>query len=70
MAHIYSYQGIRPVIDPSAYVHPAATIIGDVHIGPDVYIAPSASLRGDYGRIIVESCSYFLVLWFLFFYAF
>jgi carbonic anhydrase/acetyltransferase-like protein (isoleucine patch superfamily) len=54
MAHIYSFQGIRPVIDPSAYVHPAATIIGDVQIGADVYIAPNASLRGDYGRIIVE----------------
>jgi phenylacetic acid degradation protein len=54
MAHIYSFQGIRPVIDPSAYIHPAATLIGDVQIGPGVYVAPSASLRGDYGRIIVE----------------
>jgi len=54
MAHIYSFQGIRPVIDPTAYVHPAASVIGDVHIGPGVYIAPGASLRGDYGRIVVE----------------
>lgn len=55
MAHIYSFQGIVPVIDPSAEVHPAASIIGDVIIGAGVYIAPGASLRGDFGRIIVEA---------------
>ncbi|MHA1538667.1 MAG: phenylacetic acid degradation protein PaaY [Alphaproteobacteria bacterium] len=55
MAHIYSFDGIVPVIDPSAVVHPAANIIGDVVIGAGVYIAPGASLRGDFGRIIVEA---------------
>ena len=53
MAHIYSYDGVIPVIDPTAFVHPAAVIIGDVIIGPGVYVAPCASLRGDLGRIIV-----------------
>ncbi len=55
MAHIYSFQGMVPVIDPSAVVHPAASIIGDVTIGAGVYVAPGASLRGDFGRIIVEA---------------
>ncbi len=54
MAHIYSFAGIVPVIDPSAVVHPAASLIGDVIIGAGVFIAPGASLRGDFGRIVVE----------------
>lgn len=55
MAHIYEHDGIRPVIDETAYVHPEAVIIGDVIIGAGVYIAPLASLRGDMGRLIVEA---------------
>ncbi len=55
MAHIYSFQGIVPAIDPSAVVHPAACIIGDVIIGAGVFVAPGASLRGDFGRIVVEA---------------
>lgn len=53
MAQIYSYDGVIPVIDPSAFVHPSAVIIGDVIIGPGVYVAPCASLRGDLGRIVI-----------------
>lgn len=53
MAQIYSYDGVIPAIDPSAFVHPSAVVIGDVIIGPGVYVAPCASLRGDLGRIIV-----------------
>jgi phenylacetic acid degradation protein len=41
------------VVDPAAFVHPDATLIGDVFVGPDTYIAPFASLRGDFGRIVV-----------------
>jgi phenylacetic acid degradation protein len=50
----YSFQGLTPVVDPSSYVHPLACLIGDVHVGPDCYIAPFASLRGDFGRIVIE----------------
>lgn len=50
----YSFQGLTPVVDPSAYVHPLACLIGDVHVGPECYIAPFASLRGDFGRIVIE----------------
>lgn len=39
---------------PSAYVHPSAVLIGDVFVGPGVYVGPLASLRGDFGRIVVE----------------
>ena len=50
---IYEIDGIRPVVHPSSYVHPEAVLIGDVQIGPDCYIAPLASLRGDFGRVLI-----------------
>jgi phenylacetic acid degradation protein len=53
----YEIDGIRPVVDPSAYVHPTAILIGDVIVGPRCYVGPAASLRGDYGRIVLEAGS-------------
>ena len=50
----YSIDGLVPVIDPSAYVHPTAVLIGDVIVGPGCYVGPCASLRGDFGRIVLE----------------
>lgn len=49
----YSFDGVVPVVDPTAFVHETASLIGDVIIGPGCYIGPFASLRGDFGRIIV-----------------
>jgi phenylacetic acid degradation protein len=51
MAQIYSFEGVSPVVDTSAYVHPQAVLIGDVWIGPRCYVGPGAVLRGDFGRI-------------------
>ena len=51
----YEIDGIKPVVDPTSYVHPEAVVIGDVIIGPNCYIAPFAALRGDFGRIVLES---------------
>jgi len=51
---IYSLEGITPVVHPQAQVHETAVLIGDVIIGAGCYIGPNASLRGDFGRIIVE----------------
>ena len=53
MTEVYAIDGVIPVVDPSAFVHPTAVLIGDVIVGPDCYIGPSASLRGDFGQIIV-----------------
>ncbi|MDZ4022022.1 phenylacetic acid degradation protein PaaY [Pseudomonas sichuanensis] len=50
----YRLDGLTPVVHPSAYVHPSAVLIGDVIIGPDCYVGPLASLRGDFGRIVLE----------------
>jgi phenylacetic acid degradation protein len=51
---IYSFKGFIPVIDKSAFIHPQATITGNVIIGKDCYIGPGAALRGDWGGIILE----------------
>lgn len=52
---VYSINGVTPVVDPSAYVHPSAVLIGDVVVGAGCYIGPCASLRGDFGRIDVRA---------------
>jgi phenylacetic acid degradation protein len=51
----YEYEGLRPVVDPTAFVHPTAVLIGDVVVGPGCLIAPGASLRGDIGRIVLHA---------------
>jgi phenylacetic acid degradation protein len=51
----YAIEGVVPVIDPSAHVHPSAVLIGDVIVGPGCYVGPCASLRGDFGRIRLEA---------------
>ena len=42
-----------PSIDPTAFVHPDAVVIGQVTIGPESTVWPGAVLRGDYGEIYV-----------------
>ena len=54
---IYEFDGIVPVVDPQAYVHPTAVIIGDVIVGPRCYIGANAVLRGDFGRLVLEAGS-------------
>jgi carbonic anhydrase/acetyltransferase-like protein (isoleucine patch superfamily) len=50
---VYEYEGLAPIIDPEAYVHPDAVVIGQVTIGPESTIWPTAVLRGDYGVITI-----------------
>lgn len=54
MVKVYEIDGVRPVVHPTSYVHPTAVLIGDVIVGPRCYIGPLASLRGDFGRLILE----------------
>ena len=54
MANIFEFEGMRPVIHPSAFIHPNATVTGNVIIGKDVYIGPGAAIRGDWGEIIIS----------------
>jgi len=48
---VWSINGVTPVVDLTAFVHPSAVLIGDVIIGAGCYVGPSACLRGDFGRL-------------------
>lgn len=54
MANIFEFNGYRPVIHKTAFIHPNATVTGNVTIGRDVYVGPGAAIRGDWGEIIIE----------------
>lgn len=64
MGNIFAFEEFIPVIHPSAFIHPQATVIGNVVIGRDVYVGPGAAIRGDWGGIeigdgcnVQESCT-------------
>lgn len=57
MNGIYEFEGLIPVVDSDAYVHPTAVLIGDVIVGPRCYVGPNAVLRGDFGRLVLEEGS-------------
>ncbi len=50
---LYALGDLVPQIDPEAFVHPDAVIIGDVTVGALASIWPCAVLRGDSNRIVV-----------------
>ena len=54
---IYEFEGKRPRIDPTAFVYPEATVIGDVVIGKQCYVGPGARLRGDWGAMVIGAYS-------------
>src|ERR1035437_4846537 len=51
---IYSFQGYKPVIHKISFVHPLASVTGNVIIGKNVFIGSGAAIRGDWGQIIIE----------------
>ncbi|MCH2138279.1 MAG: transferase hexapeptide repeat family protein [Phycisphaerales bacterium] len=53
----YTWEGITPVVDPTAFVHADAVLIGDVIIGPGCLVGPCAVLRGDIGRLELKAGS-------------
>ena len=57
MPIVYAIDGIVPVVDPSAFIHPMASLIGDVVVGANCYVGPGASLRGDMGQIVLKAMS-------------
>lgn len=55
---IYRFEQWVPVVHPSAFIHPLATVTGRVVIGKDVYVGPGAAIRGDWGGIeIMDGCN-------------
>jgi len=51
---IYAFEEYVPVVHERAFVHPNATVTGNVTIGRDVYIGPGAAVRGDWGGVVIE----------------
>ena len=54
MSNVFAFEEFIPVIHESAFVHPNATVTGNVIIGRDVYVGPGAAIRGDWGGIVIE----------------
>ena len=50
---LYALDDLEPTIDPTAWVHPEAVVIGNVTIGPESTIWPTVVLRGDHGTITI-----------------
>jgi phenylacetic acid degradation protein/carnitine operon protein CaiE len=51
---IYAFNGFTPVVKASSFIHPKASVTGNVIIGENVYVGPGAAIRGDWGQIIIE----------------
>ena len=54
MGNVFAFDDFIPVIHETAFVHPNATVTGNVVIGRDVYVGPGAAIRGDWGGIVIE----------------
>lgn len=54
MPNVFAFEGFIPVVHESAFIHPNATVTGNVVIGRDVYVGPGAAIRGDWGGVVVE----------------
>ena len=54
MPNVFAFEGFIPVIHESAFIHPNATVTGNVVIGRDVYVGPGAAIRGDWGGVVIE----------------
>jgi len=54
---LYEFEGKRPVISATCFIHPQASIIGNVEINNLCYIGAGAVIRGDYGKIVVGAGS-------------
>jgi len=54
MVRVYAIDGVVPYVHPESYVHPTASLVGDVIVEAGCYIGPGASLRGDFGRLVMR----------------
>jgi carbonic anhydrase/acetyltransferase-like protein (isoleucine patch superfamily) len=50
---LYEFDGKRPRVPDDSFVHPQASLIGDIEIGHECMIAPGVSIRADFGSVII-----------------
>lgn len=53
----YEFEGKKPQLKSSSFVHPDSVLIGDVRVGEKCFIGAGAVLRGDYGSIVIGNGS-------------
>ena len=51
------HHGVTPTLGPGAWVHPRATVIGEVALGADASVWPGAVIRGDVNSIAIGEAS-------------
>ena len=54
---VYAFEDRMPSIGKDTYIHPTASVIGDVFIGDGCWIGPGACIRGDYGAVVIGDCT-------------
>jgi phenylacetic acid degradation protein len=54
MVRVFAIDGVVPYVHPEAYIHATASLIGDVIVEAGCYVGPGASLRGDFGRLVMR----------------
>lgn len=54
---IARYRDVHPQLAPGAWVHPRATVIGEVSLGADASVWPGAVIRGDVNSIAIGGAS-------------
>ena len=65
---IYEFNGYKPIIHESAFVHELSAVTGNVIIGEKVYIGPGVAIRGDWGEINIRmDATYRKIVSFMFF---
>jgi phenylacetic acid degradation protein len=50
---LYEFEGKKPQIPSDSFVHPNASLIGDVRLGHECLVAPGVSIRADFGPVII-----------------
>ena len=50
---VYEFEGKKPKLGVGCFIMESASVIGNVELGPNCYVGPGASIRGDYGKIII-----------------
>ena len=50
---LYEFDGKRPRVPDDSFVHPQASLIGDIEVGHECLIAPGVSIRADFGPVII-----------------
>ena len=57
LAAIAPHHGYTPLLASGAWVHPHATVIGEVYMGADSSVWPGAVIRGDVNRISIGAAT-------------